>query len=591
MHDSVGTGTRVQVGVRIFPTRQGERSVVHGDPDDNHVVVIDGEGTKGGSALKFDRVFTGSQEEVYDFVGRPMLKEAFEGFNVCLFAYGQTGTGKTYSLFGDLDDKTRCGIAPRFAQAMIEEGQRRMEADNRATIRFSLTMVEVYMEKVRDLLAPRVRGQEPEALEIHEDNQRRVYVKGAGIHPVLSLDRLMELLSIGNANRQKGETKMNETSSRSHAIIQLTISQQHESLETKDVESVAMLVDLAGSERQSKAESTGLAFEEAKKINQSLLMLGRALNSFSDRKGSDGFISLRASKLTRLLSESFGGNSKTWMLATVSPSASNLTETISTLEYAQNASAITNKVRVNEATGSDELKRLRECAVHLEEKLGSLGSERLKKQEELSKLIWERDSLRRSLASSDTQSNTNMNLVRAVNSIRLGNIALRRRVEAATKGCIASLDGRLATQYFKGKSSISAKSIMLGGRRSFTLGLLNDYGFLTEAKLHIQLFPCDPHAYAREDPMILVGESLRFCLNVVGAVGIPESCCAHVFCRFSMLFDNEERYFATRASTDTQTPRWNFVKLFEVPNLTEEIIRSFCERPIFTFEVFAFGME
>ncbi|AAZ10374.1 kinesin, putative [Trypanosoma brucei brucei TREU927] len=370
MHDSVGTGTRVQVGVRIFPTRQGERSVVHGDPDDNHVVVIDGEGTKGGSALKFDRVFTGSQEEVYDFVGRPMLKEAFEGFNVCLFAYGQTGTGKTYSLFGDLNDKTRCGIAPRFAQAMIEEGQRRMEADNRATIRFSLTMVEVYMEKVRDLLAPRVRGQEPEALEIHEDNQRRVYVKGAGIHPVLSLDRLMELLSIGNANRQKGETKMNETSSRSHAIIQLTISQQHESLETKDVESVAMLVDLAGSERQSKAESTGLAFEEAKKINQSLLMLGRALNSFSDRKGNGGFISLRASKLTRLLSESFGGNSKTWMLATVSPSASNLTETISTLEYAQNASAITNKVRVNRAERRLNFEAIQSRVATLKEQLG-----------------------------------------------------------------------------------------------------------------------------------------------------------------------------------------------------------------------------
>ncbi|KAH8605557.1 Kinesin motor domain [Trypanosoma vivax] len=336
------------------------------DPDDNQCVLVDEEGGRGTTALKFDRVLTGSQEEVYDFIGRPMLREAFEGFNVCLFAYGQTGSGKTHSLFGDMMDKHNSGIAPRFAQEMIEEAQRRMEADSRVTIKFCLSMVEVYMEKVRDLLAPRVRGQEPESLEILEDNQRRVYVKGAGVHPVLSVERLMGLLQLGNANRQKGETRMNETSSRSHAIIQITISQQYDSLDMKDVESVALLVDLAGSERQSKTESSGLAFEEAKKINQSLLMLGRALNSFSDRKGNDGFISLRASKLTRLLSESFGGNSKTWMLATVSPTAYNLTETKSTLEYAQNATAIKNKAKVNKTAKKAEIEEIKKYITFLQ---------------------------------------------------------------------------------------------------------------------------------------------------------------------------------------------------------------------------------
>ncbi|KAF5225197.1 hypothetical protein ECC02_001743 [Trypanosoma cruzi] len=352
---------RIQVGVRMCPPRQGEKVIVHADSDDQRAVLIDAEGGRASTMFKFDRVFTGGQDEVYEAIGRPMLKEAFEGFNVCLFAYGQTGSGKTHSLFGDLNSKEGYGVAPRFAQDMIEEAQLRVESDSAATIKFFVTMIEVYMEKVRDLLAPRARGQEPESLEIHEDSQHRVYVKGAGVHSVLSLERMLELLKKGNANRQTGETKMNETSSRSHAIVQITISQKYGSLDMRDVESVVLLVDLAGSERQSKTESTGVAFEEAKKINQSLLMLGRAMNSFSDRKGGDAFISLRASKLTRLLSESFGGNSKTWMLATVSTAANNLTETISTLEYAQNAMAITNKAKVNKTAKDleyDEIQKL-----------------------------------------------------------------------------------------------------------------------------------------------------------------------------------------------------------------------------------------
>jgi hypothetical protein len=223
------------------------------------------------------------------------------------------------------------------------------------------------MERVRDLLTERVKGQEPESLELHEDANRKVYVKDVGVHPVLSYDRVMELLAVGNANRQTAETKMNETSSRSHSIVQFTIVQTFDSLERRDVESVVYLVDLAGSERQGKTETTGLQFEEAKKINQSLLMLGRALNSFSERRG-DTFVSLRESKLTRLLSECFGGNSKTWMLATVSPSAFNLTETMSTLEYATNAKSITNRAEVNRLQKQLETAELRKLVCLLENK-------------------------------------------------------------------------------------------------------------------------------------------------------------------------------------------------------------------------------
>ncbi|RNF10323.1 putative kinesin, partial [Trypanosoma rangeli] len=406
---------------------------------------------------------------------------------------------------------------------------------------------------------------------------------------VLSVDRMLELLRKGNANRQTGETKMNETSSRSHAIIQITISQKYGSLEMRDVESVVLLVDLAGSERQSKTESTGVAFEEAKKINHSLLMLGRAMNSFSDRKGGDAFISLRASKLTRLLSESFGGNSKTWMLATVSPAATNLTETVSTLEYAQNAMAITNKAKVNDTKKNLDLKRLKELIAVLEGKLDAAGLEKARKQEEIGRLIQERDALEQGVAYADNHHDTKDKLELTLNNLRLSNIALRRRVEAAAGGFIRSLDDKSSFLFFKGRCGITLESVLLGQRRSFYIGLLTECGVLTEATLHIQLFPCEPHATERDAPMGLIEKRLRFCLHVVGASGIPKAFVAHTFCKFTLLYDREERYFTTSTADNTENPHWGCVRIFDIPKLTAEVIRCFCERPVFTFEVFAFN--
>lgn len=350
------SAARTNVSVRIRPVlkidKQGgeeANTVVHSGP--NNSVQAEDPSRSIQRSFSFDHVFSGGdQESLFRTIGLPMLKEAYKGFNACLFAYGQTGSGKTYSLLGDIADPERRGIVPRFAQQMFDEAQQQVEENPDLTIKISLSMIEVYMEKIRDLLRPRHRGQEPESLELREDSNHRVYVKDVSVHPILSYERMLELVKQGNASRQTSETKMNETSSRSHAIVQITISQQFQSLEKKDLECTVSLVDLAGSERQTKTESSGVHFEEAKKINLSLLMLGRALNSFSDRKSGDAYISLRESKLTRLLSESFGGNSKTWMLATVSPTAYNLTETISTLEYATNAMAITNRAKVNKCS-------------------------------------------------------------------------------------------------------------------------------------------------------------------------------------------------------------------------------------------------
>ena len=181
---------------------------------------------------------------------------------------------------------------------------------------------------------------------MQRDSIEFILYAGLSLHTVTNYNRFVSLMQRGLANRQVSETNMNEHSSRSHSILQIYLAQTHDPPrpDAKDVESVINIVDLAGSERQGKTQSSGERFEESKKINHSLMMLGRALNTFSDGKAE--YVPLRESKLTRLLSESFGGNARTWMLACVSPSAYNYHESMSTLQYAQNAKAIVNKAKV-----------------------------------------------------------------------------------------------------------------------------------------------------------------------------------------------------------------------------------------------------
>ncbi|CAM40092.1 putative kinesin [Leishmania braziliensis MHOM/BR/75/M2904] len=581
--------SRVQVSLRIRPLGKGDRhgtKVVVRGVEGGGVVVDDRRKTK--RTYQFDYVFSGGQAEVFEAIGRPMLEEAYKGFNVCLFAYGQTGSGKTYSLLGDVGSEEHAGVAPRFVRCLFDEAQRMVDEDADLTIKVSLSMIEVYMEKVRDLLVPRQRGQEPESLEIHEDPSRRVYVRGASVHQVLSAERMMELLRKGNASRQTAETRMNETSSRSHAIIQITVSQEFASVEKKDLECVVSLVDLAGSERQTKTESSGQQFDEARKINHSLLMLGRALNSFSERKGSDVFISLRESKLTRLLSESFGGNSKTWMLATVSPTAFNLTESISTMDYATNAMAITNKAKVNSMKGL-ELKELKAAVARLEKQLENLAMVRGAKALDVAGLQEERDALRLAVLTARSQDAASVRLRSTLQHIQLGNIALRRRVEAAEKRMIWSLDNEASFLFYKGRCAISLRRVLRGEKRAYRLALLAENGQLTPSTLNVELFSLSKDVTARKDPMELVGQSIRFCLRVVGAEDLPPQFCRHSFCKLSLLFDQDNHYFTTSTAEDTTNPRWNLVKQFELPHLSPEVISHFSTHRLFTFEVFGFS--
>ncbi|KAG5490315.1 hypothetical protein JKF63_00435 [Porcisia hertigi] len=582
--------SRVQVSVRIRPLGKGDQSnenIVLCGAEGGGVIIDDEQKTK--RTYRFDHVFSGDQAEVFETIGRPMLEEAYKGFNVSLLAYGQTGSGKTYSLLGDLESEERAGVAPRFVRCLFDEAQRMVDEDADLTIKVSLSMIEVYMEKVRDLLAPRQRGQEPESLEIHEDPNRRVYVRGASVHQVLSAERMTELLRKGNANRQTAETRMNETSSRSHAIMQITLSQEFASAEKKDLECVVSVVDLAGSERQTKTESSGQHFEEAKKINHSLLMLGRALNSLSERKSSDTFISLRESKLTRLLSESFGGNSKTWMLATVSPTAFNLTESISTLDYATNAMAITNKAQVNSAFKRMGLKDLRNVVARLEKQLSGLAATRDAKEVEVAGMQEERDALRLAVHTARSREAAEQRLQSTLQHIQLGNIALRRRVEAAERRMIWALDNKASFLFYKGRCALSLRSVLRGEKRGYRLALLAENGQLTSSILNVQLFSLGDDCTVREDPMELVGHSLKFCLRIVGAEGLPPQFCRHSFCKLSLLFDQDDRYFTTSTAEDTASPCWNLTKQFELPQLSPEVIAHFSTHHLFTFEVFGFS--
>ncbi|KXS10182.1 kinesin-domain-containing protein [Gonapodya prolifera JEL478] len=290
---------------------------------------------------------TSSQTELFQHAALPIVQDVMHGYNGTLFAYGQTGAGKTYTMMGpDIDGRER-GLVPRIVESVfgtIESSPEWMEF----TVKCSF--MEIYMEKIRDLLNPT-----SDNLPIHEDKGRGVYVKGLLECYVGEIGEVYEIMRRGMANRQTAETNMNEASSRSHSIFLLTITQRN--LQTGSNKSGRLyLVDLAGSEKVSKTGATGQVLEEAKKINKSLSALGNVINALTDGKSSH--IPYRDSKLTRILQESIGGNSKTTLITCCSPSTSNSDETISTLRFGMRAKCIQNRAHVNVEMSVSELKKV-----------------------------------------------------------------------------------------------------------------------------------------------------------------------------------------------------------------------------------------
>lgn len=312
----------------------------------------------------YDAVYgpAANQQSIYDEVVRPLVGSVLEGFNGCVFAYGQTGTGKTYTMEGVRGDTDHKGVIPRAFEQIWQHINR---AQNMNFL-VEASYLEIYMEEVRDLLKPNSK----KALELREKEGVGVYVPN--LHSVLckSVEDMLQVMHTGNRNRTVGRTNMNEHSSRSHAIFAVKI-------EMAEMDSNAVkvgklnLIDLAGSERQSKTGATADRLKEASKINRALSSLGNVISALAE---NSTHVPYRDSKLTRLLQDSLGGNSKTIMIANVGPSGYNYAETLTTLRYASRAKTIQNKPVKNEDPQDAKLREYQEEIMRLRQMIAERQS-------------------------------------------------------------------------------------------------------------------------------------------------------------------------------------------------------------------------
>uniref|UniRef100_A0A673CN25 Kinesin-like protein n=1 Tax=Sphaeramia orbicularis TaxID=375764 RepID=A0A673CN25_9TELE len=293
----------------------------------------------------FDAVYDANskQRDLYDESVRPLIDSVLAGFNGTIFAYGQTGTGKTYTMQGAWLDPEKRGVIPNAFDHIFTHISR-SQSDKQYLVRASY--LEIYREEVRDLLDPNHAN--ARALELRESPDTGVYVRDLTSCVCKSIKEIEEVMNMGNQARAVGATDMNEHSSRSHALFLITVECSQPGPDGRKHIRVGRLnlVDLAGSERQAKTGVQGERLKEAAKINLSLSALGNVISALAD--GRSGHVPYRDSKLTRLLQDSLGGNAKTVMVATLGPASQHYDETLTTLRYANRAKNIQNQPRVNE---------------------------------------------------------------------------------------------------------------------------------------------------------------------------------------------------------------------------------------------------
>ncbi|PLB38903.1 kinesin-3 motor protein uncA [Aspergillus candidus] len=387
-----GGNIKVVVRVRPFNSREkekGSKCIVQmkGDqtiliPPPNAEAKQPRKGGKGGPEgpknFAFDRSYWSfdnkapnyaSQDNLFDDLGTPLLDNAFGGYNNCIFAYGQTGSGKSYSMMGYGKEY---GVIPRICQSMFERISE-IQREGNLSCNVEVSYIEIYNERVRDLLNPSNKGH----LKVREHPSTGPYVEDLSKLAVRSFDEIENLMDEGNKARTVAATNMNETSSRSHAVFTLTLSQKRHDAETSmDSEKVSRisLVDLAGSERANSTGATGARLKEGAEINRSLSTLGRVIAALADvaagKKKNASMVPYRDSILTWLLKDSLGGNSMTAMIAAISPADINYDETLGTLRYADSAKRIKNHAVVNEDPNARMIRELKEELLQLRSKLG-----------------------------------------------------------------------------------------------------------------------------------------------------------------------------------------------------------------------------
>ncbi|XP_071795698.1 kinesin-II 95 kDa subunit-like [Asterias amurensis] len=317
----------------------------------------------------FDSVYNwnSKQRELYDETFRSLVESVLNGFNGTIFAYGQTGTGKTYTMEGVRSDPENKGVIPNSFEHIFTHIARTQ--NQQYLVRASY--LEIYQEDIRDLLAK----DQQKKLELKERPDTGVYVKDLSSFVTKSIKEIEHVMTVGNTNRSVGATNMNEHSSRSHAIFIITIECSELGPDGENHIRVGKLnlVDLAGSERQTKTGAQGERLKEATKINLSLSALGNVISALVDGKSTH--IPYRDSKLTRLLQDSLGGNARTVMVANLGPASYNFDETITTLRYANRAKNIKNKPKINEDPKDALLREFQDEILRLKQQLDKKGGD------------------------------------------------------------------------------------------------------------------------------------------------------------------------------------------------------------------------
>eukprot|EP00040_Diaphanoeca_grandis_P022652 m.122188 g.122188 ORF g.122188 m.122188 type:complete len:1254 (+) comp28906_c0_seq1:110-3871(+) len=382
-----GGGDNIKVAVRVRPFNAREKSrdsTLIIKMSNKATTIIDPSGEKEPKTFSFDHSYWShdgfeeaedkslkkisdsyaSQADVFDDMGQGVLQNALQGFNTTLFAYGQTGSGKSYSMMGYGPNQ---GIVPLTFEALFAK----IAANEDPNIRFqmSFSMLEIYMEAVDDLLV-NAKDKKKGGLKIRQSpSDGGFFVDGLSKVPVSSYDEISALMDRGTANRTVAATQMNATSSRAHTIVSLQFDQIITGEDKKKMtrQSQMYLVDLAGSERAGSTGATGDRLKEGAMINKSLSALGNVIAALSKGKKAP----FRDSVLTKLLQNALGGNSKTIMIAALSPADINYDETLSTLRFADRAKQIKNKATVNENETDKLIREMREENKRLKEMLES----------------------------------------------------------------------------------------------------------------------------------------------------------------------------------------------------------------------------
>ncbi|KAM9469262.1 kinesin-like protein KIF1A isoform 9-T9 [Clarias gariepinus] len=385
-----GASVKVAVRVRPFNSREmSKESKCIIQMSGNTTTILNPKQPKENKSFNFDYSYWSHtspedvnfacQKQVYKDIGEEMLLHAFEGYNVCIFAYGQTGAGKSYTMMGK-QEKDQQGIIPLLCEDLFTKIND--NADNNMSYSVEVSYMEIYCERVRDLLNPKNKGN----LRVREHPLMGPYVEDLSKMAVTSYNDIQDLMDSGNKARTVAATNMNETSSRSHAVFNIIFTQKRFDSDTDNTSekvSKISLVDLAGSERADSTGAKGTRLKEGANINKSLTTLGKVISALAEvdslpnknkkKKKVESFIPYRDSVLTWLLRENLGGNSRTAMVAALSPADINYDETLSTLRYADRAKQIRCNAVINEDPNNRLVRELKEEVARLKDLLYAQG--------------------------------------------------------------------------------------------------------------------------------------------------------------------------------------------------------------------------